>query len=396
MAQRKGVVAPLALILGVAVLAAGAWWYLHPQAGSLALKTVRFADLPGWSASDPRAALAAFQHSCSAMAAKSDADTMGSYAGKAGDWRAACATAAKTAPAAARAFFETAFTPVEVRAGRLEEGRFTGYYEPQIAGSHTRHGTYQTPVYGRPDDLITVELGAFRPALAGEAIAGRLEGSKLVPYPARADIAAKGLARAPILFYTNDPIQLFFLHIQGSGRVVFENGSQARVAYASQNGQPYTAVGKTLIAKGVPKDGMSLQVIRAWLKDHPSEAEGVMNADASYVFFALQPLGDAAFGAKGAQGVALTPLASLAVDPRLHALGTPFFVAGPYPLGRLFVAQDIGGAIRGPIRGDVYFGYGAKAEANAGTMNQMGRFYALLPKAVAQRLASSPLVSGGP
>ncbi len=396
MARRKGVFVPAVVILGLAVLAAGAWWYLHPVAGSLSLKPVRFADLPGWSSSDPSAALSAFQRSCTALDKMPNDAEMGNYAGKARDWRAVCTRAAQTTPHAARSFFESAFSPVEVSAGRVGQGRFTGYYEPQIAGSHTRHGAFQSPVYGRPEDLISVDLGAFRPALAGEKIAGRVEDGKLVPYASRAEIGAKGLAHAPILFYTNDPIQLFFLHIQGSGRVLFENGSQARVAYASQNGQPYTAIGKTLIAQGVPKDGMSLQVIRAWLKSHPGEAEGVMNADASYVFFDLQPVGDASLGAKGAEGVALTPLASLAVDPRLHGLGTPFFVAGPFPLGRLFVAQDIGGAIRGPVRGDVYFGYGAKAEASAGTMNQMGRLYALLPKAVAQRLGSLQPAEGGP
>jgi membrane-bound lytic murein transglycosylase A len=169
--------------------------------------------------------------------------------------------------------------------------------------------------------------------------------------------------------------------------VTFPNGSSARVAYAAQNGQPYTAVGKTLIARGVPKDGMSLQVIRAWLKAHPDEADAVMNADASYVFFSEEPVGDPTLGAKGAEGVPLTPKASLAVDTRLHGLGTPFFVAGSAPLGRLLIAQDIGGAIRGVIRGDVYFGYGARAEEQAGTMNQTGRLYALLPRPVVERLA---------
>jgi membrane-bound lytic murein transglycosylase A len=271
----------------------------------------------------------------------------------------------------------------------VKDGRFTGYYEPEIFVSRSKHGAFQTPVYGRPDDLVTVDLGAFRPSLAGERIAGRVEDGKLVPYAARAEIASNGLSHARVLFYANDPIELFFLHIQGSGRVTFDDGSHARVSYAAQNGQIYTAIGKTLIARGVPREGMSLQVIRAWLKSHPAEAMDVMNTDASYIFFAEEPVGDAALGAKGAQGVPLTPLASLAVDPRSHALGTPLYVDGPYPLGRLFIAQDIGGAIRGPVRGDVYFGFGNKAEANAGTMNQTGRFYALLPKPVVQRLAGT-------
>ncbi len=397
MARRKSSFLPAVLLFGLFLvfLAAGLWWYCHPVPGPLALRQVAFADLPGWSASPQSPALSAFQRSCTALAKKPDGEAMGRYGGTAADWRSVCAAAGRTKPEAARAFFEQAFTPMEVSAGRVKEGRFTGYYEPEISGSHSRHGAFQTPVYGSPGDLITVDLGAFRPALAGEKIAGLVRDGKLLPYAARAQIAANGLPQAPILFYASDPIALFFLHIQGSGRVVFEDGSQARVAYAAQNGQPYTAIGKTLIARGVPKDGMSLQVIRAWLKSHPGEAEAVMNADASYVFFGLEPLGDATLGAKGAQGVPLTPLASLAVDPRLHGLGIPVYVAGPYPLGHLFVAQDIGGAIRGPLRGDVYFGYGPKAEANAGTMNQMGRFYALLPKPVAQRLVANPVAGGG-
>jgi membrane-bound lytic murein transglycosylase A len=335
--------------------------------------------------------LLAFRRSCQALKIKPDSAPMGSYGGTMTDWRAPCAAAEITVPSQARAFFERWFEPVAVTAGRVNEGRFTGYYEPEIKGRHTRQGAFQIPVYGKPDDLITLDLGDFRPTLAGEHTAGRLEGNRLVPYAARAEIAAHGLKHAAVLFYTDDPIELFFLHIQGSGRVTFEDGATARVAYAAQNGQPYTAIGKTLIARGVPKDGMSLQVIRAWLNDHPKDAAAVMNTDASYVFFAEEPVGDRTLGAKGAQGVPLTPKASLAVDPRSHGLGTPFFVAGPTPLGRLLIAQDIGGAIRGVVRGDVYFGFGSAAEAQAGTMNQPGRFYALLPKPVVQRLdAASP------
>ena len=147
-----------------------------------------------------------------------------------------------------------------------------------------------------------------------------------------------------------------------------------------------------MIARGVPKDGMSLQVIRAWLKAHPGEADAVMLSDASYVFFSQEPVGDRTLGAKGAEGVPLTPKASLAVDTRSHGLGTPLFVAGPAPLGQLFIAQDIGGAIRGVVRGDVYFGFGDAAEAQAGTMNQPGRLYALLPKPVVLHLAATGML----
>jgi membrane-bound lytic murein transglycosylase A len=378
------------IIFAIAILSligAGVYWYLNPEPGPLTLSRASFFDLKGWADSDPSPALAAFQRSCQALAAKPDSEAMGTYGGTLADWRPACAAAQKADPKKARAFFATWFTPVAVTAGRVEQGRFTGYYEPEIKGSRTRQGAFQVPVYGKPDDLIQVDLGAFRPNLAGDRIAGRLDGMKLVPYASRAEIAAVGLRHAAVLFYTDDKVELFFLHIQGSGRVMFPDGSSARVAYAAQNGQPYTAIGKTLIARGVPKDGMSLQVIRDWLKAHPADTDAVMNADASYVFFSEEPVGDPALGAKGAEGVPLTPKASLAVDTRLHGLGTPFFVTGPAPLGRLLIAQDIGGAIRGVIRGDVYFGYGAQAEAEAGIMNQTGRLYALLPKPVVERLA---------
>lgn len=390
MSRRRRFAVVLFLSLSaIALLGAALWWFLHPAPGPLRLTKASFSDVSGWSRSDPRAALSAFQRSCAVIVLKPDETPLGGYAGTVGDWRPVCNSAAMASPERARAFFERWFLPVAMTAGRVKDGRFTGYYEPEIFVSRTKHGAFQTPVYGRPDDLVTVDLGAFRPSLAGERIAGRVEDGKLMPYAARAEINRKGLSHARVLFYAKDPIELFFLHIQGSGRVTFDDGRRARVSYAAQNGQLYTAIGKTLIARGVPRDGMSLQVIRAWLRSHPAEAMDVMNTDASYIFFQEEPVGDASLGAKGAQGVPLTPLASLAVDPRLHALGTPLFVDGPYPLGRLFIAQDIGGAIRGPVRGDVYFGFGEKAEANAGTMNQMGRFYALLPKPVVQRLAGT-------
>jgi membrane-bound lytic murein transglycosylase A len=380
----------LTALVAIPLIAAGLWWFLQPEPGPLRLTKTRFADMSGWTANDPAPALSAFRRSCAVLGAP-----MGRYAGTAANWRQVCAAANKVSPDRARGFFEQAFTPFAVTAGRMKDGRFTGYYEPEIRGSRKRHGVFQTPVYGKPDDLISVDLGAFRPSLKGERIAGRVEDGKLVPYASRAEIDAHGLKRARVLFYSDDPVALFFLHIQGSGRVAFDDGSQARVSYAAQNGQPYTAIGKTLIARGLPRDGMSLQVIRAWLKSHPDDARAVMEDDASYIFFQEEPVGDPALGAKGAQGVPLTPLASLAVDPRLHALGVPFFVSGQ--LDRLFIAQDIGGAIRGGIRGDVYFGFGAAAEARAGTMDQTGEMYVLLPKTVAAKMkAQTDFPGAGP
>ena len=217
--------------------------------------------------------------------------------------------------------------------------------------------------------------------------------------PDRAEIDANGLRQSKVLFYADDPVSVFFLHIQGSGRVHFDDGTSARVNYDAQNGQPYTAVGKTLIAMGVPRDGMSMQVIRAWLKDHPADARRVMEADKSFVFFREEPVGDASQGAVGSEGVPLTPGASLAVDMRLHALGVPMFVSAVRPdsepgradhrFDRLMVAQDSGGAIKGAVRGDVFWGFGADEESVAGRMRSAGKLYVLLPKPVAARLGAS-------
>jgi membrane-bound lytic murein transglycosylase A len=363
--------------------------------GPMRLRPVTFSDLQGWTASDPRGALDAFALSCAVLTKKSDTDAMGGvgYAGTASDWRAPCAAlSAKPQSAAdARAFLEAQFTPVQVSAGAQEQGLFTGYYEPLLHASRVKHGAYQTPVYGLPDDLVSVDLGAFRPTLRGERIAGRVEGKHLVPYATRAEIDANGLPKSKILFYTDDPVTLFFLHVQGSGRAAFDDGTSERIAYAGTNGHIYTSIGRTLIKQGALKrEDVSLQSERAWLLANPGAAQAVIESDESFVFFQEEPLGDAALGAVGAQGVALTPRASLAVDPRFHPLGAMFFVdttmPNAQPFQNVLAAQDIGGAIRGPVRGDIFWGFGAEAEAIAGEMKQQGRLYVLLPKPVAARL----------
>ena len=303
---------------------------------------------------------------------------MGDYAGTVQDWRKAC----NSAVGDARGFFEKNFTPYAFHG----EGLFTGYYEPQIQGSRSRHGAYQTPVYGLPGDLIRVDLAQFAPQYKGEHISGRLDGQRLVPYASRADIDAKGLASARILFWCDDPVALFFLQIQGSGRVRFDDGATARIAYAGENGRPYTAIGRVLLAGGhLVKDKISLATIRAWLKANPGSAKAVMEANQSYIFFEETPLGDAALGSKGVQGVALTPMGSLAIDLRKNVLGAPYYVDAD-PVRTLLIAQDTGGAIRGAVRGDVYFGFGSRAEQRAGEMKARGRMFVLLPNDVAARL----------
>jgi membrane-bound lytic murein transglycosylase A len=351
--------------------------------GGLSLARVRFADLPDWNGIKADAALASFQRSCAVLMAKPDTTPMGGagYAGTVGDWRAACADARGDA----RLFFEKDFTPFAMGGG---DGLFTGYYEPEIRGSRTRHGGYQTPAYGLPPDLVRADLSLFNPKFKGEHVSGKVAGHALLPYADRAAINANGLD-APILFYTDDAITFFFLQIQGSGRVVFDDASSARIAYAGENGQAYTAIGRTLIAEGwLTRETVSLQTIRAWLLAHPDRARAVMETDRSYIFFALTPLGDTALGSTGSLGANLTPLASLAVDPRVHALGAPFYVAadGPDPVRAVMVAQDIGGAIRGPVRGDMFFGFGAEAERRAGAMKAPGRLYVLLPGTLAAKI----------
>jgi membrane-bound lytic murein transglycosylase A len=227
----------------------------------------------------------------------------------------------------------------------------------------------------------------FNPKLKGEHISGRLDGHRLAPYATRAEINAKP-PPARVLFYTDDPIAFFFLQIQGSGRVVLEDGSNARIAYAGENGQPYTAIGRTLIADGsLTREEVSLQSIRAWLVTHPDRAQSVMDTNKSYIFFQERPVGDPALGSTGTLGAALTPMASIAVDARLHALGAPFYLAadGPDPMHGLLIAEDTGGAIRGAARADIFFGFGPEAEHRAGLMKAPGKFYLLLPNALAGR-----------
>jgi membrane-bound lytic murein transglycosylase A len=368
----------------------------------LRLSRVTYAELPGWTQTDPQAAFGAFKQSCAVIVRKDENAPMGGagYAGVAKDWRAVCALAAEQSPGSEKAFFEQWFAPVAVRAGEAQTGLFTGYYEPEIAVSRTRHGAFQTPVYGVPTDLVNVDLGLFRADLHGEHIVGKAAGGTLVPYPTRAQIDASGVSAAPILFYAADPVALFFLHIQGSGRVQFEDGDVARIAYAAQNGHAYTAIGSVLLARGeLAREEISLETIRAWLHSHPDAARKVMETDESFIFFKQEPLGDPKLGAKGAEGVPLTASASLAVDTHFHAFGVPFYVsiATPEspPLQGVFVAQDRGGAIRGAVRADIYFGHGAEAEARAGSMKWPGCFYALLPKPLADRLPAQ-LSAGAP
>jgi membrane-bound lytic murein transglycosylase A len=399
----------LIAVLIFGVVASLVWWNLRtaPPAPSVSqafsLHPVKFAELDGWSRSDARPALSAFERSCTAIlkAPPSQAMTGNGYAGNAGDWVPACKNLPEISDAGiARRFFETNFVPFAIAQSPPGDGLFTGYYEPELRGSKTAHGAYRTPVYGQPDDLIDVDLGQFRESLRGERIAGRLDGHRLVPYSTRAEIDRDGLGHAQVLFYGDDPAAVFFLHIQGSGRVRLDDGSMERVAYAGQNGWPYTSIGRALIEENQLERGkVSMQAIRHWMDVHPAKAREVMERDQSFVFFKEAPVGDPELGSPGAEGAPLTPNASMAVDQRIHPLGAPFYVVAnapdrdpdnpERPLRRLYIAQDIGGAIRGPIRGDLFFGYGKDSESEAGRMKSKGQLYVFVPNAIAARIVGA-------
>jgi membrane-bound lytic murein transglycosylase A len=371
-----------------------------PTPPLLRLDAVQFGELQDWSQSDLRRALQAFQRSCAVLAARPDGASLGgvNYAGTAGEWRQACSVgtpASTDDPETARRFFESEFVPYRVTPG-VGAGFFTGYYEPLLRGSRTRHDSYQTPLYGVPGDLVNVDLGLFRENLKGQRIVGKVVDGRLIPYPARADIEGRTGIAVPILF-VDDPIDAYFLQVQGSGRVLLDDGTVVRAAYAGQNGQPYISIGRILIQRGeLTLETSSMQTIRAWLLAHPAQAQQLMNENPSYVFFTEQPIGDPSLGAVGSQGVPLIPEASLAVDLTVHALGVPAWIETTAPdpdltkpdhiFNRLLVMQDTGGAIRGPVRGDVYWGYSPDAGAIAGRMRGEGRMTVLLPKSVAARL----------
>jgi membrane-bound lytic murein transglycosylase A len=359
---------------------------VEPPLPVVGLTDITFADIPGWGDDDMAPALTAFRASCRGITADPARFARFPAFGSASAWTRVCAAAASADPAGARAFFETNFTPARVGEGDVLTGKVTGYYEPELSGSRTQSPAYPAPVYARPPDLVTADPDAFRTLLRGERLSGKVVDGVLKPYETRAEIEAAGLkGRAEPLLYLPSTADAFFLQVQGSGRVTLAEGGAVRLNYAAQNGRPYTAIGAALIAEGaIPREKMSMQAIRAWLADNPARAAEIMNLNASYVFFRELPLADLSEGPPGAEGVALTPGTSLAVDSRLYPYGLPVFVTatgtGAGDIARLMIAQDTGGAIRGVVRGDIFFGWGAEAETAAGATNAPATFIVLRPK----------------
>lgn len=286
-----------------------------------------------------------------------------------------------------REFLQTHLQPWRLldSEGKLARNTVTGYYEPLIRASRTRGGDYQWPLYAAPDDLLTIDLGSVYPELAGKRVRGKLEGKRVVPYDTRAQIAGAE-KQPPVIVWANDPVEAFFLQIQGSGRALLPNGETIRLAYADHNGRPYASIGKWLADKGeMPLAQTSMQNIKAWAKRNPGRIQEMLNANTAMVFFREERISDAELGPKGAYGIPLIGERAVAIDPAFVPLGSLVYLATTYPasqqpLRRLVFAQDTGAAIKGAARTDFYWGFGDEAGARAGRMKQSGEMWVLWPK----------------
>ena len=370
----------------------------------LILTPASFCQLPEWGNDDFEGFAQGFAHSCLRIMKRSSDTPFGvmgkdhKEAGTYGDWQSICKKFAQIKePLQTKDFFERNFAPYQVSADAEVLGTFTGYYEASLYGSLIKSERYNIPLHKRPKDLVMVNLGEFREELKGTRIAGRVSSSgQLKPYETREGITTGDWPHTDednILLWVDSPVDAFFVQIQGSGLVEMQDGRLLRIGYDGQNGHPYYAIGRELIKRGeLTKENVSMQSIRMWLESNPDQADEIMNTNKSYVFFrALEKEGPI-----GAEGTALTPLRSLAIDRVLISYGTPLWLStqtqdNEFPeqfpdapnipaLNRMMIAQDTGGAITGPVRGDVFWGHGKTAEIMAGYLNTKGRYWVMLPK----------------
>ena len=338
-----------------------------------------FADLPGWLADDLRDVKIAFAENCKGVRSKPE-------------WTSACARYPFDAPTAEqRAFIERGFVPYQLtRADAEDRGLITGYYEPLLKGSRTKTSRFNVPLYARPDDLLVVDLGDLYPELKGKRVRGRIndspqagQGKRVVPYFDRAQIEAEVASLKP-LAWVDDVVEAFFLQIQGSGLIELPDGKRMRVGYSDQNGHPYRGIGRVLVDRGELKlEEASMQGIKGWIARNPGKATALLNENASYIFF--REIDATAAGPLGSLGVPLTAERSMAVDTRFLPPGSMVYLATTspnalVPLNRLMLAQDIGGAIRGVVRGDFYWGTGPAAGEQAGRIKQNAQMWVLWPK----------------
>ncbi len=362
-----------------------------------------FADLPGWQQDDHLAAFKAFLKSCDIVIAASKAGDKGGATPTTPALLGACDEALRLAAKrvlqpAAKAFFETHFIPHRVEHSS-SPGLLTGYYEPVIPGSRTASAKFPTPIYNRPPDLVNIVEESQRGAKDGTLTHGRQTGKGIEPYATRAEIEQGALnGRGLELMYLASPVDAFFMQIQGSGRIKMPDGTMVRVSYDGKNGHPYTSIGRHLIDTGLfPADKMSLETLGDWLKADPERGRRAMWQNKSFVFF-RELKGREAEGALGVLHIPLTPGRSLAVDAGVHTIGTPVYVSAPTlthvqkvdGFHRLMVAQDVGSAIKGPERGDIYFGTGTAAGKLAGVTKHPGNLFVLLPRGVEPFVAVRP------
>lgn len=362
----------------------------RPEAAvDFALASASFSDLPGWASADLASALTAFRRACDGRRLRDPNAALpggGRYGGRVADWAPACAAAQGVAPGGERAFFEANFIPHVVRGGG--EARLTAYYEPIIEVRRAPEGRFTAPILRKPSDLVSVDIAAFAEAYdndalrgAPRALTGQLRGTEVRPYPQRGELNPS----PDQAFAWAHPVDVYNLQIQGSGRIAFPDGTQARAAFAAQNGYRWRSALGALRDSGELQGGATWENFKAWSDARGPEAtRQALAADPSYVFFQEERIDDPSAGPRGAAGVPLTPMGSIAVDPAYHPYGALVFVDGEYdgqPFRRLLVAQDTGGAIRrGPQRGDVFFGSGAEAGQAAERMNAPARWWTLLPR----------------
>lgn len=356
---------------------------VKPGEMKLTFKQIEYAQLPAMPEENWQPALAAFKESCKKMITKPG-------------WEDVCAKAQNLPLDQARTFFAAYFTPYQAIAqsadpkGQVSEtdtGKMTGYYEPILYGSRTKKAPYVYPLHTMPSDLITVDLEELYPQLKGLRLRGQVQGNRLVPYDSRAEMTKRNLDKYAIA-WVEDPVAAFFLQIQGSGRIVLPDGTYMRVGYGDVNGHPYRGIGNYLVRQGYLKSHeLSMQSIQAWARKNPKKVQSVLNQNPSYVFFVERKDQDPREGPIGAQGVPLTDQGSVAVDRRFYELGWPIVVdveqTNPdMKFTRAVVAQDTGGAIRGPIRFDFYWGSGDEAALSAGRQNSQVKVWVLLPNGV--------------
>jgi membrane-bound lytic murein transglycosylase A len=350
-------------------------------------RAATFADLPGWNDDAQAKAWPAFRIGCRTLVARPKTRLL---------WQDVCGKADGVDAAdnaAVRRFFEDHFTPYRiVSSDGSDRGLVTGYYEPLLHGSRTRSDAYPAPLFAPPDDLLTVELADLYPELHGKRVRARLDGRHVVPYWTRADIeAGKAGTQGKALVFVSDPVDAFFVQIQGSGRVELDDGSTMRIGYADQHGQPFRSVARVLIERGELDVGQaSMQGIRAWGRAHPEKLPALLDENPSYVFFRELPppvpgsLEAIIDGPIGSLGVPLLAARTIAVDTRSVPLGAPVYLDTTEPvtgtrLSRVVLAQDTGGAIRGPIRADFFWGFGDEAGQQAGRLREQGAMWLLWP-----------------